>query len=113
MRENRLKIIKALIALSKSGEDEFTPLEVIRYQCVRPQSKEARNIQKTMQRMREAMELVDGKVWGTYKLPDASPPSFSNKKQEAGGMDFEADAKITKEMYAKGEFKRTKRPPIN
>ena len=36
-------------------------------------------------------KLVDGKVWGTYKLPDASPPPFSNKKQEAGGIDFEAD----------------------
>ena len=41
--------------------------------------------------MREAMELVDGKVWGTYKLPDASPPPFSNKKRGAGGIDFEAD----------------------
>ena len=38
-----------------------------------------------------AFAKYDRKVWGTYKLPDASPPPFSNKKRGAGGIDFEVD----------------------
>ena len=112
-RENREQIINAMEQLKKKGMTEVAPRDVIKFYHYNHNSKDARRIAKNMQRMKEDHELVDGEEWGTYKSRDASPPPFSNKKQEARGIDFEADAKITKEMYAKGEFKRTKRPPIN
>ena len=53
------------------------------------------------------------------KLIDEAPEPWSEKpvasssKHESLNTDLEADAKLTAEKYAKGEFKRTKRPPID
>ena len=120
--ENRAEIIKAMKELAKAEKAEVFPRDVINYYSFSHNSKDARRIQKTMLRMREAVDIVNGKKYGTYKLLDESPsvpeprnskPVASSSEQGSVNIDFEADAKLTAEKYASGEFKRTKRQPID
>ena len=99
--ENRAEIIKAMKELAKAEKAEVFPRDVINYYSFSHNSKDARRIQKTMIRMREAVEIINGKKYGTYKLldPSGDPPFASSKKQDArnseqesGNIDFEEDA---------------------
>ena len=90
--ENKKEILKAMQELKKGGKEDVFPRDVINYYSFSHNSKDARRIQKTMLRMKEKFELAEGSKWGTYKPLDASPPPFANKKKEAGGIDFAADA---------------------
>ena len=62
----RGEIIEAMKALEGSGIKVIRPRTVVRHLEYSPQSKDARNIAKTMQRMLEERELGRGDKSGTY-----------------------------------------------
>ena len=66
-RENRKQITKALQQLKDKGMTEVAPRDVVNFYHYSHNSKDARRIAKTMQRMADDMELVSGEKWGTYK----------------------------------------------
>jgi RecA-family ATPase len=87
--ENKKEIIKAMQELAKGGKDEVFPRDVINYYSFSHNSKDARRIQKTMQRMKEKFELGEGSKWGTYSLDKPLEPWDTPHK--TGGIDFESD----------------------
>jgi hypothetical protein len=70
LNDNRKEILKAIeeVITSKGGE-QVRPTDVIQWLDHAPNSKEANNIKKTMQRMKLDYELLQGSKYGTYKLP--------------------------------------------
>ena len=76
--------------LAKGGKEDVFPRDVINYYSFSHNSKDARRIQKTMQRMKDKFELAEGKKWGTYTLDKPLEPW--NSPRAAGKIDFEADA---------------------
>ena len=62
----RGEIIEAMKALEGSGIKVIRPRTVVRHLEYSPQSKDARNIAKTMQRMLEERELGRGDKYGVY-----------------------------------------------
>ena len=89
MNENRAEVLVAMRQLKKEGKNEVAPREVNNHLGYAHTSKNAKRISKTMQRMRDSVELGSGKKFGTYRiLPEeykGTPPWAKEK------IDFEAD----------------------
>ena len=62
------EIIDAMKALEASATKDIRPRTVVKHLGYSPQSKDSRNIAKTMQRMLEERELGRGDKFGTYVL---------------------------------------------
>lgn len=68
LNENRKEIIAAVRELEKAGKKEFKPKDICDHYAIPPNTKEARRLQKNMQRMKEDQFLVQGSKYGTYKI---------------------------------------------
>ena len=55
--------------ITAQGGDQVRPRDVIKHCGYPATSKEATNISKTMQRMKNNYELIAGFKYGTYRLP--------------------------------------------
>ena len=69
--ENRASIINAMTMLYMEDPKkniEVKPSQVYKYLDYAPQSKDAKNISRTMQRMLESFEICNGSKFGTYRL---------------------------------------------
>ena len=68
MKKHKKNIIMAMVQLAKDGEQEIKPAQV--YSVLNLVSQKEKNTcNKNMQRMKKKLELRDGEVFGTYKLP--------------------------------------------
>ena len=68
MKKHKKNIIMAMVQLAKDGEQEIKPSQV--YSVLNLVSQKEKNTcNKNMQRMKKKLELRDGEVFGTYKLP--------------------------------------------
>ena len=79
--ENRAEIIHAMEGLYKTDPDknfEVKPSQVYKFLDYKAQSKNAKNISRTMLRMAEGGELLSGKKFGTYKLPKVPTPKVED-----------------------------------
>ena len=105
MKKHKKNIMKAMLQLAKSGEEEIKPSQVYSVLNLVSQ-KEKATCQKNMLRMRKKSELRDGETFGTYKLPypadcydkdgnvKKGDEPWSNSKPAAsssGPIDFEPD----------------------
>ena len=69
--ENRASILNAMKCLYLENQEkniQVKPSQVYKYLDHKPQSKEAKNISRTMLRMMEGGEIANGKKFGTYSL---------------------------------------------
>ena len=69
--ENRAAIINAMTVLYTQDPEknrEVQPKQIYRFLEHKPQSREAKNISKTMKRMCESCEISSGSKYGTYTL---------------------------------------------
>jgi len=69
--ENRASILNAMKCLYLENQEkniEVKPSQVYKYLDHKPQSKEAKNVSRTMLRMCEGGEIISGKKFGTYSL---------------------------------------------
>ena len=69
LNENRKEVLDAMKKITEDGLKEMRPSDVIKYCGYPSNTKEANNISKTMQRMKNDYELQSGAKYGTYKLP--------------------------------------------
>ena len=69
LNDNRKEIINAMKQITAQGGDQVRPRDVIKHCGYPATSKEATNISKTMQRMKNNYELIAGFKYGTYRLP--------------------------------------------
>ena len=81
--ENRKQIINAMKRLYEDDKEknlEVRPNQVYKILEVKPQSKEAKNIARTMLRMAEGGEINKGSVYGTYTF--YQPPQKDDIQHE-------------------------------
>ena len=74
--ENRAAIINAMTVLYTQDPEknrEVQPKQIYKFLEHKPQSREAKNISKTMKRMCESCEISSGKKYGTYTLNKLAP----------------------------------------
>ena len=57
----------------EQGKQEVQPKDIYNAMGFKTSQKEAKNISKTMERMQKDFTLQQGKVYGTYALPEAYP----------------------------------------
>jgi hypothetical protein len=74
LNENRKEIINAMKQIAADGLDKIRPRDVIKHCGYAANSNEAKNISKTMQRMKSNFELIAGFTYGTYRLPEEVKP---------------------------------------
>jgi len=70
LNDNRKEIINAMKQITADGLDKIRPRDVIKHCGYTANSKEASNISRTMQRMKNNFELIAGFTYGTYRLPE-------------------------------------------
>jgi hypothetical protein len=69
LNENRKKIIDAMnYFVDKEDKKEVKPSDIIKYFDVTAQSKEGKNISRTMIRMAKTMEITSSTRYGFYHL---------------------------------------------
>ena len=69
LKENRKMIIDAMRQMAKGGQTEVKPNDVIKYFGVTANSKDGKNISRTMLRMSNNAEILSTAKYGYYKLP--------------------------------------------
>jgi len=74
LNDNRKEIINAMKQITADGLDKIRPRDVIKHCGYAANSNEAKNISKTMQRMKSNFELIAGFTYGTYRLPEEVKP---------------------------------------
>ena len=70
LNDNRKEIINAMKQITADGLDKIRPRDVIKHCGYAANSKEASNISRTLQRMKNNFELIAGFTYGTYRLPE-------------------------------------------
>ena len=74
--ENRSEVLEAMKALHEAGDKELRPRDVINHIGYSHNSKDAKRITKTMQRMRDGFELKPGSKYGTYVYDESEKIPF-------------------------------------
>ena len=74
--ENRSEVLEAMKALHEAGDKELRPRDVINHIGYSHNSKDAKRITKTMQRMRDSFELKSGSKYGTYVYNESEKIPF-------------------------------------
>ena len=78
--------------ITADGLEKIRPRDVIKHCGYAANSKEASNISRTMQRMKNNFELIAGFTYGTYRIPE----------------DVKPDVEQTDELY-KDSFRATEK----
>jgi len=73
LSENRKAILNHMKGFLEQGKQEVQPKDIYNKMGFKASQKEAKNISKTMERMQKDFTLQQGKVYGTYALPEAYP----------------------------------------
>ena len=73
LSENRKSILAHMKNFLENGKKEVQPKDIYNQMGFKASQKEAKNISKTMERMQKDFTLQQGKVYGTYALPEAYP----------------------------------------
>jgi len=69
LNDNKKEILNAMKTITSHGGEQVKPSHVIKHCGYNANSKEAKNISKTMQRMKNNFELIQGSSYGTYRIP--------------------------------------------
>ena len=73
LSENRKSILAHMKNFLENDKKEVQPKDIYNQMGFKASQKEAKNISKTMERMQKDFTLQQGKVYGTYALPEAYP----------------------------------------
>jgi tricorn protease-like protein len=73
LSESRKAILNHMKVFLEQGKQEVQPKDIYNVMGFKASQKEAKNISKTMERMQKDFTLHQGKVYGTYALPEAYP----------------------------------------
>ena len=73
LSESRKAILNHMKGFLEQGKQEVQPKDIYNAMGFKASQKEAKNISKTMERMQKDFTLHQGKVYGTYALPEAYP----------------------------------------
>jgi len=87
LNDNRKEIINAMKQITADGLDKIRPRDVIKHCGYAVNSKEASNISRTMQRMKNNFELIAGFTYGTYRLPVEDVNSLNEAENIKGYKD--------------------------
>ena len=94
LNDNRKEILNAMREITSHGGEQVKPSHVIKHCGYNANSNEAKNISKTMQRMKNNFELIHGSKYGTYRIPEDVKP------------DIEQTDELYKDSFRANEKKR-------